>query len=272
MKRVAAIHDLSCFGRGSLATAIPVLSGMGVQVCPLPTALLSTHTGGFENFSFLDLTDAMKKIIAHWKELHLTFDGIYSGFLGSPAQIGLVSEFIADFKRTGTLICVDPVMGDHGRMYSLYTDELIAGMRKLIGCAHVITPNLTEACLLAGVDYNPRPDEKTLTKLAKELFLLGPASVVITGIEGESRMDTAVFEKGGADGPHILSTGRVEGDYPGTGDFFASLLVGEILRGKPLLTGVKRAAFLTAEVIEKTKSEKTPPREGLSFEERLSQL
>ena len=149
--RVAAIHDMSGFGRCSLTVAIPVLSAMGLQCCPLPTAFLSTHTGGFEGFSFLDMTDEMPKVAAHWKTLDLDFQCIYSGFLGSERQIRIVSEFIREFRKPDTVVVVDPVMGDHGQVYQTYTPAMCEGMVHLAEQVDVIVPNLTEAALLLGI-------------------------------------------------------------------------------------------------------------------------
>ena len=151
--RVAAVHDLSGFGRCSLTVAIPILSAMGVQCCPLPTAFLSTHTGGFQGFTFLDMTEEMPRVSAHWKGLGIRFQAVYSGFLGSARQIGVVSDFIRDFRTPETLIVVDPVMGDDGRAYQTCTPDLCAGMAQLAEEADVITPNLTEAAFLLGQSY-----------------------------------------------------------------------------------------------------------------------
>ena len=154
--RVAAIHDMSGFGRCSLTVAIPVLSAMGVQCCPLPTAFLSTHTGGFTGFTFLDMTEEMPKIAAHWQSLNLRFDAIYSGFLASERQIGIVSDFVRTFRRPDTLVVIDPVMGDDGKAYQTYTPALCSGMARLAELADVITPNLTEAAFLLGRSYDHR--------------------------------------------------------------------------------------------------------------------
>lgn len=272
MKKVAAIHDLSCFGRGSLTTVIPILSGMGVQVCPLPTTLLSTHTGGFENFSFLDLTDNMQQVMNHWKKLGLTFDGIYTGFLGCPEQIDLVGRFITEFKREDTLICIDPVMGDNGRMYEVYDGQMAEGMRRVIKYANVITPNLTEACLLAKMEYEPHPTKETLMDIAKALFDLGPSHIVITGIERGHQMDTIIFENGWVNTPLCISSCRIVGDYPGTGDLFASVMVGEMTKGSSLLEAVRKGVYFTVETMKQTVFNKVPPREGLAFEECFSRL
>ena len=149
--RVAAIHDMSGFGRCSQTVAIPILSAMGLQCCPLPTAFLSTHTGGFEGFTFLDMTDEMPRVARHWKSLDLEFQAIYSGFLGSERQIGMVADFIRDFRRLGTVVVVDPVMGDHGEVYQTYTPAMCEGTARLALQADVITPNLTEAALLLDI-------------------------------------------------------------------------------------------------------------------------
>ena len=164
---------------------IPVLSHFGLQVCPLPTALLSTHTGGFEGFTFLDLTDEMKKIMTHWKSLNLRFDAIYSGFLGNAAQIDTVSTAIRDFPDMNAVIMVDPVMGDNGEIYKTYTPEMCAGMHRLCENAHIITPNLTEACLLAGIPYDPSPDEKKALEILEKVSAIcktGHKAVILHGV------------------------------------------------------------------------------------------
>lgn len=272
MKKVAAIHDLSCFGRGSLTTVIPVLSGLGMQVCPLPTALLSTQTDGFHNYSFFDLTENMERVISHWRSLGLVFDGIYTGFLGCAAQIELVEGFIRDFRGKDTLIFIDPVMGDNGQMYTVYDNQMVEGMRRMISHAHVITPNLTEAYLLAQMDYDPLPTRETLIQVARVLFSLGPRQVIITGIEGAGKVDTMAFENGRLEDPFCVSSHRVAGVYPGCGDLFSSVMLGEMLRGGSLFEAVEIGVRFTNQVIQRTALQHTPPREGLAFEENLSQL
>ena len=153
IKKVAAIHDLSGFGRSSLTNIIPILSTMGIQVCPLPTAILSTHTGGFTDFSFIDLTDNMEKMMDHWSKLDLEFDCIYSGFLGSHKQIDIVSRFIDRFGHKNNLVVIDPVLGDSGELYSTMGCEMVEEMKKLITKADIITPNFTEVCLLLDKEY-----------------------------------------------------------------------------------------------------------------------
>ena len=170
--RVAAIHDMSGFGRCSLTVAIPILSAMGVQCCSLPSAFLSTHTGGFEGFTFLDMTDEMPKVADHWASLGLTFQAIYSGFLGSARQIGIVEDFIRRFRRPDTVVVIDPVMGDYGRVYQTYTAAMCDGMARLAELADVITPNLTEAALLLGQPYDALPaGEAWLRQITERLSL-----------------------------------------------------------------------------------------------------
>ena len=168
VKKVAAIHDLSGYGRASLTTIIPILSNMKVQVCPVPTAILSTHTGGFEGYSFIDLTDYMQEHIAHWKRLDLEFDCIYSGFLGSPKQIEIVADFIDYFGKKSKFIVVDPVMGDNGKLYSTMDNEMVVGMRKLIKKADIITPNFTEVMYLLGKEYDKNIDIEKVKEYLKE--------------------------------------------------------------------------------------------------------
>ena len=160
--RVAAIHDMSGFGRCSLTVAIPILSAMGIQCCPLPTAFLSTHTGGFEGFTFLDMTDELPKVAAHWKSLGLEFQAVYSGFLGSERQIAIVEDFLREFRGADTAAVIDPVMGDHGEVYQTYTPAMCAGMARLAELADVIVPNLTEAAVLLGEEepVPEKPEEK----------------------------------------------------------------------------------------------------------------
>ena len=233
--RVAAIHDMSGFGRCSLTVAIPILSAMGVQCCPLPTAFLSTHTGGFEGFTFLDMTDEMPKVAAHWKSLGLDFQAIYSGFLGSERQIGIVEDFIRDFRREDTVVVVDPVMGDHGDVYQTYTPGMCAGTARLAEQADVITPNLTEAALLLGVPYHDLPaGEAGCREIVERLSLDGRRSVVLTGASVAPDLTGAMCLDARTGHVEAVQTRRVPQEFHGTGDVFASVLTGALVRGKSL--------------------------------------
>ena len=272
--RVAAVHDLSGFGRCSLTVVMPVLSAMGVQCCPLPTALLSTHTGGFQGNTFLDLTDQMGPVAAHWKAEELTFDGIYTGFMGSREQIALTGAFIRTFRRPGCRVVVDPVMGDHGKAYRTYTPEMCREMAGLAELADVITPNRTEAALLLGKDYAAlRLDrEEDCRRWCGALSLEGRRSVVLTGVSlAEDTVGAACFDR---------ETGRVEfaaaplveGVFHGTGDLFAGVLAGALVRGRTLLQAAQLAAEFTSQCVRRTWEEETPRREGVDFEPLLWRL
>ena len=272
--RVAAIHDLSGFGRCSLTIVMPVLSAMGVQCCPLPTALLSTHTGGFEGNTFLDLTDQMGPIGEHWRAEGVAFDAVYTGFMGSREQIALTAAFIRDRKGPGCRIVVDPVMGDHGRAYRTYTPEMCRAMADLTALADVITPNRTEAAMLLGEDYEGlRLDrEENCRRWCEALSLEGRRSVVLTGVSlMEGTLGAACFDR---------ETGRVEfaaaplvdGAFHGTGDLFAGVLVGAVVRGRPLAEAAQLAAEFTSQCVRRTREAGTPLREGVEFEPLLWRL
>lgn len=273
--KVAAIHDLSCFGRCALTVIIPTLSALGAQTVPIPTALLSTHTGGFENMFFADLSREMDEISSHFSELGISFDAIYSGFLGSDAQIGRVSDFIDRFAKKDAPILVDPVMGDDGALYSTYTKELGEGMRHLVQKADIITPNYTEACFLTGTEYRPTDkmsrDEivELANSLIKKLLRFGQKKIAVTGFESTDSVLTL-----GVDSDGIFTDERPKhsASYPGTGDVFASVLLGSILNGESFKDSVHKACGFTAEVIEYTMQFPTPHREGVMLEPCLKHL
>jgi pyridoxine kinase len=181
VKKVAAIHDLSGMGRVSLTVVIPILSSMGFQVCPLPTAILSNHTQ-YPDFTFLDLTDEMPRIIAEWKRLEVEFDAIYTGYLGSPRQIQIVSDFIRDFRRKDSLTVIDPVLGDNGKLYSNFNESMVAEMQHLVTHADVITPNLTELFYLLDRPYKESNTDQELKEYLRCLSDKGPEVVIITGV------------------------------------------------------------------------------------------
>ena len=271
--RVAAIHDMSGFGRCSLTVAIPILSAMGVQCCPLPTAFLSTHTVGFEGFTFLDMTDEMPKVAAHWKSLGLDFQAIYSGFLGSERQIGIVEDFIRDFRREDTVVVVDPVMGDHGDVYQTYTPGMCAGTARLAEQADVITPNLTEAALLLGVPYHDLPaGEAGCREIVERLSLDGRRSVVLTGASGAPDLTGAMCLDARTGHVEAVQTRRVPQEFHGTGDVFASVLTGALVRGKSLTDAAREAVEFVRACAERTAQVQLPMREGVDFEPLLGLL
>lgn len=269
---VTAIHDMSGYGRCSLTVAIPILSAMGIQCCPLPTAFLSTHTGGFTDFTFLDMTDEMPKIARHWKSLGLRFDAVYSGFLGSARQITIVEDFIRDFREDGVVV-VDPVMGDGGEVYRTYTPEMCAGMAQLARQADVITPNLTEAALLLGVPYGELPTgEAGCRAIVERLSLEGRRSVVLTGASMETGSTGAMCFDSRTGRTEAVQTRRVNREFHGTGDVFSSVLTGALVQGKNLTEAAREAVEFVRACAERTAAAGLPMREGVDFEPLLGLL
>lgn len=255
LPRVAALHDLSCFGRCALTVVIPALSAAGVQTVPVPTALLSTHTGGFSGMHFRDLDDSIGDIGRHFGDLGIEFDAIYTGFLGSERQVKTVEDFIDRTANAETLIFVDPVMGDDGKLYSACFPQLVAEMRRLCAGADIITPNLTEACLMTDTPY---PDLSSFSKqdataavdeIAAKIKCFTDAECIITGIHFDGGVGT--YYSG-----EMYSERARRNDYPGTGDLFASVLLAYILKSgkqydaETVKRGAEYASRFTAEVID----------------------
>lgn len=271
--RIAAIHDLSGFGRCSLTIALPILSALGAQCCPLPTAFLSTHTGGFTGFTFLDMTDEMPRAAAHWKSLGLDFQAIYSGFLGSERQIGIVEDFIRDFRQADTLVVVDPVMGDHGQVYQTYTPAMCSGMARLAEEADVITPNLTEAALLLGVPYETLPaSEDGCREIVERLSLNGRRSVALTGASTAPELTGAMCFDAKTGRTEAVQTRRVPREFHGAGDVFASVLTGALVKGASLPDAARQAVEFIRACAERTAAQDLPMREGVDFEPLLGLL
>ena len=274
---VAAVNDLSGFGRCSLTVAIPVLAAMGIQAAPLPTAILSNHTA-YESCFFQDLTPSLPPYLEEWRKLGLSFSAIFTGFLGSQSQVDLVERFAADFRREDTLFLADPVMGDDGALYSTYDSALCEGMARLAFQADVITPNLTEACLLAGADHRemtaPGKDRlDRLFDLARELSRKGPWGVVITGVDPqeEGMIGNLVVDR--KEGREELVTARaVPRSFCGTGDVFASVLCGRLLQGRSLIQSAQSAASFVSAALAHSARENLPPLDGVAFEPCLPLL
>ena len=268
--RIAAIHDLSCFGRCSLTIALPVLSAMGCQCSPLPTALLPAHTG-FPGNPFLDLTAEMGRIADHWTAMDLQFDAIYSGFLGSADQVDTVARFFDTFKKSDTAVIVDPVMGDHGTAYRTCTPELCRGMRVLAENSDVITPNLTEAALLLDRPYE-EIQRTDAYEVVRRLSLGGRRSVVLTGYSSESGQTGALCFDRDSGESKAVQTPREPQDFSGTGDLFASVLAGGVARGVPLFQAAQAAADFVRDCIARTLAEGLTEQDGVDFEPLLGQL
>ena len=265
-KRVAAINDLSGFGRCSLTAAIPVISAMGVQVCPLPTAVLCAHTG-YPTFTFADFTGHMREYAAGWDRLGVRFDAVYSGFLGSAEQIDIVLDFCR--AHPGALRIVDPVMGDDGAIYKTYTSDMCARMRTLCEAADCITPNLTEACILLGAPYTQAADERVMREYARALSALGPRYVAITGI----RQGDSIVNAGLADGEFCIDRHpRLPAYCSGTGDIFASVVTGALLSGRGFADAVRTAGGFVSDAIRYTAALGETFENGVIFEPILGGL
>lgn len=273
--RIAAIQDISGFGRCSMTVVLPVLSAMGGQCCPLPTAYLSAHTAfpASQHATFLDMTGQMAGTMAHWAELGVTFDAIYSGFLGSEGQISLIEDFYSRFRGEHTLVLVDPVMGDHGKPYRTYTPDMCARMGELAARADVITPNLTEAALLLGEPYEAVPgDEAGLRGWLERLSLEGRRSVVLTGVSlAPGQVGAGWFDRG-AGRAGFTMTHQEPAHFPGTGDLFASVVLGSLLRGEALSDAAQLAAEFVQRCAAHTLALGTPVLEGVQFEPLLGEL
>lgn len=267
-KRVAAIHDLSGFGKCSLTVALPILSAAGIETSALPTAILSTHTGGISGYTYRDLTEDMRPVMKHWKSLDIKFDAIYTGFLGSFEQLDIVKEFFDAFRQEDNLILVDPVMGDNGELYTVFTHEFAAGMRMLCQKADIIVPNLTEAALLLDEPFHPGPyTHAYIESLLRKLGALGPQKVVLTGVYfKEDELGAATYDRT-TDTIDYVFTQKIPGYYHGTGDVFASALLSALLNDFSLIDAAAIAVHFTTDSIRRTYKAKTDYRFGVNFEQ-----
>lgn len=269
-KKIAAINDLSGYGRCALMVAIPVISHMKLQCCPVPTSILSNHTGYSEYF-FDDYSDRLPAYLAMWKKLGLKFDGIMSGFLGSKEQIGIVEEFIRQFATDSTRVVIDPVMGDHGKIAETYTEEMCMEMRRLVSLADIITPNLTEACRLTDTPYRESVWKKEeLFSMAEKLNAMGPDKIVITGIPKGQFIANYVFEKG--EEPKLIRTHRVGDERCGTGDLFAAIIAADAVNEVPFQKSVKKASAFVRKSMIKSIEMGIDRKNGVCFEEILHTL
>ncbi len=269
---VAAIHDLSGFGRCSLSVVIPILSSMGMQVCPMPTAVLSTHTGGFDGYTFVDLTDTLTAYYKHWRSLNIRFDCLYSGFLGSAKQADILSDMMDAFADTSPLVVVDPAFADDGVLYSTFDADFVPHMRRLVSRAKIITPNITEAAFLLERDL---PETLTQTEAREWLCALadlGPETVIITSAPlANSKTSVIAYDKK-TDAFLQHACTYIPAQYPGTGDTFASVLTGALLQGNTLEIAITRAVEFVSLCIRSTFEAGTLPRDGVLLEQHLSTL
>ncbi len=271
-KRAIAIHDISCVGRCSLTVALPMLSAAGIETSVIPTAILSSHTGNFTGYTFRDLTEDILPIMNHWKTLARPTDAIYTGYLGSVEQIEIVRSVIEAFRTEDTLVMVDPVMADGGKYYSLITPEFAVGMKKLAAVADIITPNISEACLMLGMEYRVEHDEAYIEALLRGLAALGPRMVVLSGVSFENDLVGAASFDGESGTISYYLDSRVEGFFHGTGDVFASALLSALMNGKTTAESMKIAVDFTHACIERTHAEGAETRYGVNFEEEIPRL
>lgn len=273
VKKIAAVHDLSGFGRVSLTVVIPVLSSMGFQVCPLPTAVLSSHTQ-YPGFSFLDLTDEMPKIIAEWKKLDIQFDAFYTGYLGSPRQIQIVSDFIDGFRQPDSLVVVDPVLGDNGRLYTNFDEGMIREMRHLATKADVVTPNLTELFYLMDKPYKVDNTDEELKTYLRLLSDEGPQIVIITSVpvrDDSHRTSVYAYNRVG-NRYWKVTCPYLPAHYPGTGDTFTSVITGALMQGDSLPIALDRATQFILQGIRATFGYEYDNRRGILLEKVLHNL
>ncbi len=268
-KKIAVINDFSGFGRCSIAVALPIISAMRIQCCPLPTAIFSDHTG-FDSFYMTDFTEHMEPYAEEWAKLDLHFNGIATGFLGSIRQIDIVENFLRRFDREDTTVLVDPVMGDYGTLYPTYTQELAKNMPRLVRYADILTPNLTEASVLTETEYNPLPKESELLAMCRQLSEMGPKKIVISGLDYGDTLGNFIYEK---DKPYqLLKVSKVGICRSGTGDVFAAIQIANAVNGGSFSDGVHQAADFISHAMERTTELDIPRTDGIAFEEILDEL
>lgn len=269
-KKIAVINDISGFGRCSITVALPIISHMKLQCCPLPTSILSNHTG-YEHFFFEDYTQNMREFIKNWKLLGLTFDGIATGFLGSKEQIRIVEDFIQEFRTETTKVIVDPVMGDNGELYPTYTKEMQQEMKKLAACADILTPNLTECCFLTDTPYKENGwKQSELFAMAERLSELGAKQIVISGIVMGEYLGNVIYEASGT--RKVIRRKRVASERAGTGDIFSSILAADAVNEVDFTESVRKAAKFIQECMIITDEKQIPSEDGVCFEELLYRL
>ncbi len=284
MKRVLTVQDISCVGKCSLTAAIPVISAMGIEVCPLPTAILSNHTA-FSSFSFLDLTDKIPEILNEWKKQGFHFDAIYTGYLGSIKQIDLVHKILDEFAQNDTLVVIDPCMADNGKLYTGFSQDFVKQMAKLCGRANVILPNMTEACFLVNQDYDFLVQtNESITKVMAKLLSLGAEQVILKGVEfskekiGVAYCSQKLFDnnfstnENNMEDMNIYFHHRYDENFHGTGDVFASAVTGALVLKKDIKDAVKIACDFVQESIECTLLNPNYNWYGVDFESALRNL
>lgn len=268
--KIAVINDFTGFGRCSTAVSLPVISQMRIQCCPVPTSIFSCHTGFKEHF-FDDYTEKMTDYISYWVKLGLRFNGILTGFLGSARQMEIVKDFFLKFKEDDTVIIIDPVMGDNGTPYSTYTKQMCDKMKALVCYADILTPNLTEACILTDTPYTPEKfGYSDYYEIAKKLSCTGASKIVISGLSLKGYIGNVIYEKGKE--PHIIKQKQVGHQRSGTGDIFSSIIAADAVHNVDFTESVRKAASFVRKCIQVTEEFDIPRTDGVCFEEVLYTL
>lgn len=268
-KRILAIHDLSGFGNTSLMAVIPLMYKAGIAVTALPTAILSANTC-YDSYQELDSTAFMQKCLDHWQKLDLHFDAIYSGFLGNPKQVEIVCNALELFAGTDTIVVVDPVLADDGELYCCYDLQMVSAMRILVGRADLITPNYTEACLLAEFAYKPNPKPADIAVICRKLADLGASTIVITSVPGADKTHSNVVLYDARTGhDNVFECEYIPCFYPGTGDVFTAILVAEMINGSDISQSIQCAIAFVKEAILQSQSYDHDTREGVVLEHAL---
>ena len=275
IKKAAVINDLSGFGKCSLTASIAVLSVMGVQPCPMPTAVLTNQTG-YKNHYCIDLTDELSHYKEMWSLNNESFDGIYSGYIADKRQVDIIFDFINTFRKSNTVVLVDPVMGDNGRLYSAYNDESCKKVCSLARSADIITPNLTELCILTDTDFDELNSHcasddllDRISDVAKGAISHCEQKIVVTGINKDGCLYNGVFSKQDCD---FIKAECHGGSFSGTGDIFASIVFASVVNGESLVSSVKKAAYFIEKATADTAKEPYDRNDGINFEKFLYQL
>ena len=268
-KKIAVINDFCGFGRCSIAASLPIISALKIQCCPLPTSVFSNHTG-FDSFHFTDYTQHMNPYIDEWVKLDLHFSGILTGFLGSPEQIHIVKRFLELFKEDSNITVIDPVMGDYGNLYPTYSPKLAEQMSSLVPYADILTPNLTEACILTDTEYKKDISEKELTDICEKFSSIGPKKIVVSGLERDNDLENFIFDL--CNIPLIIREHKVGPCRSGTGDVFSSIIVADAVNGVDFTDSVKHASSFIAKVLRRTVELDLPKTDGICFEEYLKEI
>lgn len=271
MKKIAVINDLSGFGKCSLSVALPVISALGIEACPLPTAILSNQTG-YSSFFCTDYTENMVSYIAEWKKMGAEFDGILTGYLASEKQVEIVSNFIEKFADDNTIVFVDPVMADDGVLYNTYDEQLCEKMKHLAKKANIISPNLTELCILCGADYEKISKENNIDEisaLTHSLLSDNLKTVIVTGIKNQDKILNIIADKNGTS---LIKSQLLGGSFSGTGDIFSSIVCGAVVNGKSVCEAVRLASDFIEKSIKNTQSNKDYEPDGVNFFSALEML